>query len=275
MHQRLRPRIKKRSAIVLALASAAALALGGIASAITDNQSSLSFKFSPNTVPTSTFQNGSLFVHTHTVYANPGTPGGFVQQLVLFFDSDFKFTPGTIPKCTATFDGFTTIMQAWNTCGPGAGAAHNAYLSPATGVSGKGLVTSSDGRNFNGCVLAFNGPLNGGNPTITLLLRLTLVNGQPADCSSPASNTSGGSSSILKGTLTPAAAPFGKKLTVPNVRNATVGPLVDLTTTLKRGNYVSAKCSHNPKIWKMRGVFTYTSGGGQPADAVNATQACT
>ena len=74
----------------------------------------------------------------------------------MLYDADGRITPGTIPKCTTAQLSGKNISQAWNTCGPGAGTAHNAYLSPATAVSGR--ASTAPPSNFNGCVLVFNGP---------------------------------------------------------------------------------------------------------------------
>jgi hypothetical protein len=271
-------RIRRRYA-VLALASAAVLAVAGLAYANhTSNTSSLTgSKFTPATAPKTTFKAGSLFVHTHTNYSHPGNKsmGGFVHQVTLLFDNDFKVTPGSIPKCTATFASGTTLQAAWNACGPGAGAAKNAYLSPATGVSGRAStappsVPGGQG-NFQGCVLAFRGP---GTNSILLFTRVTLISNATADCSNPGSNTGGQTSVTLTGNVAAAGvADFGSKLTVPNIDSLPLA-LDDFTTTVKRGNYITGRCFDTNHIWNFRGTFAY-SGTGQPADTVNATQTCT
>jgi len=259
-------RIRRRYAIP-ALTAAAMLAFAGLAWA--NNVSTENFKFTPSKAPKTTFVNGGIFVHTHTTYTSPGDKahGGFAKTVTLLFDSDFKFTPGTLPKCAGTFTSGTTLQQAYAACGPNAGASKNALV-------GTGTASTAPASNFPGCVAAFNGQPSNGNPTIVLFTRVTLAVNGTANCSNPGSNTSGNTSLTLKGTLTNAGvAGFGKKLTVPNIDTAPL-PLDDFTTTVKRGNYVSAKCSHTPKTWKMRTTFAY-SGTGEAADTVNATQACT
>ena len=259
-------RIRRRYAIP-ALTAAAMLAFAGLAWA--NNVSTENFKFTPSKAPKTTFVNGGIFVHTHTTYTHPGDKahGGFAKTVTLLFDSDFKFTPGTLPKCAGTFASGTTLQQAYAACGPNAGASKNALV-------GTGTASTAPASNFPGCVAAFNGQPSGGNPTIVLFTRVTLAVNGTANCANPGSNTSGNTSLTLKGTLTNAGvAGFGKKLTVPNIDTAPL-PLDDFTTTVKRANYVSAKCSHTPKTWKMRTTFAY-SGTGEAADTVNATQACT
>src|SRR6476659_242627 len=106
-------RIRGRSAVVLTLIAAAALAVGFIAFAAsaaadppacnpgtsaTDNESCVNFQVLPNHSAAS----NSLFVHTHTNYAHPGDTahGGFASTVTLLFDNDFAITPGTTPTCT-------------------------------------------------------------------------------------------------------------------------------------------------------------------------------
>ena len=276
-------RTKRR--VAFTLATAAAVAVGFIAFAAsaaaapppcnpgtsaTDNKSCVNFQVLPSN-PGATAKPASLFVHTHTNYAHPGNKaqGGFAKTVTLLFDSDFTLTPGTIPKCTTAQLSGKNISQAWATCGPGAAASHNAYLSPATAVSGR--ASTAPPSNFPGCTLVFNGPTVGGNPTVILYARVTLVANGTANCNNPASNTSGNTTVLLTGTIAPAGvAGFGKKLTVPGI-DALPLPLDDFTALVKRGNYFKAKCSASP--WHVRGTFAY-SGTGQAADVSNPTQAC-
>jgi hypothetical protein len=276
-------RIRRRAAFVLAPAAALAVGLFAFAASAaadppacnpgtstTDNKSCVNFQVLPSN-PGPVADPASLFVHTHTNYAHPGNKaqGGFAKTVTLLFDSDFTITPGTTPKCTTAQLSGKTIAQAWSTCGPAAGAAHNAYLSPATAVSGR--ASTAPASNFPGCTLAFNGPTVNGNPTITLYTRVTLVANGTANCNTPATNTSGNTTVLLSGTIAPAGvAGFGKKLTVAGIDQLPL-PLDDFTALLKRGNYFKAKCSASP--WKVRGTFAY-SGAGQAADVSNPTQAC-
>jgi len=264
-----------RHRALLAFAGVAALVVVGSATAVANNVSTLSgSKITPSKLPATTFKQASLFVHTGTVYTAPGDKahGGFAKTVTLLFDDDGKISTAGIPTCAGNFASSTTMKQAWAACGPAAGAAHNAYLSPPTGVSGR--ASTAPPSNFNGCVLAFNGVPSGGNPTIVLFTRVTLAPNGTANCANPGNNTTGNTSVTLKGTLTNAGvAGFAKKLTVPNIDTAPL-PLDDFTTTVQRGNYVQGKCSHTPKTWKMRTTFAY-SGAGEAADTVNATQACT
>ena len=267
-------RIRKRTTVV-ALAGVAALVTMGGAAALANNVSTLSgSKITPSKLPATTFKQASLFVHTGTTYTSPGDKahGGFAKTVTLLFDDDGKISTTGIPQCAGTFTSGTTLKQAWAACGPAAGASKNAYLSPTTGVSGR--ASTAPPSNFNGCVLAFNGKPSNGNPTIVLFTRVTLAVNGTANCANPANNTSGNTSLTLKGTITNAGvADFGKKLTVPNIDTAPL-PLDDFTTTVKRGNYITARCHDANKILNIRGTFAY-SGTGEAPDTVNSTEHCT
>jgi hypothetical protein len=250
-------RIRRRHAAIFAIAAVGALAAAGAAFAITNNVSTVSFKFSPSTgVPKSTFKSGSIFVHTHTNFAHPADKGqgGFVKRVQLYFDSDFKFNPGSVPICSKNL-GTLNEKQAMAACGK------------ALVGTGTAQGTNATNGTIKGCVLAFNGKKNSaGQATLILHSRFPM-----SSCANPSNNTSGLTNVILTGTLKPANKPgFGKMLDVPNIDTAPL-PLKDFTTTVKKGSYVQARCSASP--WRMQTKFTY-SGTGQTPDTVNSTQAC-
>jgi ABC-type transport system substrate-binding protein len=104
-------RIKRRSAVVLALAAAGALVTAGVALAAAS--STVTLNFTPSNLPTTTFQSGKLGVHTHTNYTNPGNanPGGATQRAQLFFDDDFKINTGATPLCTPSGGDMANAMS--------------------------------------------------------------------------------------------------------------------------------------------------------------------
>ena len=250
-------RIRRRHAAILAIAAIGALAAAGAAFAVTNNVSTATFKVTPNTgLSKTTYKNVSLFVHTHTDFLHPGDKahGGFVKDVKLYFDSDLKFNTSAAPVCNKNLAN-TTEKQAMALCG--------------SSLVGKGTAqaTSTTNATIKGCVLAFNGPKSGTNPTIILHSRFVM----PNPCPNPSTSTAGSVDAILKGTLTAAGKPgYGKKLDVPNIDTQPL-PLKDFTTTVQKGSYVQARCSATPL--RMQTVFTY-SGTGQAPDTVNATQAC-
>ena len=246
-------RIRRRRAAILVVAAIGALAAAGAAYAITNNTSTLAFKFSPSTgLSKTTYKSGSLFVHTHTNFAKPGDKanGGFVKDVKLYFDTDLKFNASAAPVCNKNLAN-TTEKQAMALCG--------------SSLVGKGTAqaTSTANATIPGCVLAFNAP----NSKIILHSRFVIN----PPCPNPTTSTDGSVDAILTGTLTNAGvAGFGKKLDVPNIDTQPL-PLKDFVTTVQKLSYVQARCSATPL--QMRTVFTY-SGTGQSPDTVNATQAC-
>jgi hypothetical protein len=270
-------RIRKRY-VMLAFASVAALAVGGIAFAshTNDNVSTLSgSKITPSQLPRDTFKPASLFVHTGTHYADPAqaTLGGKAKTVTLLFDDDGKLNLTGIPKCTATFGSGTTIAAAWERCGPGADTAPevNAYLSPSTGVSG--TISTAPPGNFPGCNLVFKKS----STQLLLFARATLVQNGTADCSSPGTNNSGNTSTTLTGTLsTQAITPdYRTKLTVPLPSTIPLA-LDDFKSTVKRASVFRGRCRDTNKQLHLRGRFQYTdSQTEQPPDTVTKTKACT
>jgi len=288
-------RTRKRVAFVLAAAGAlgvGSFAFAGSASAFTNcvpptpnttagNQSCINGQIVPSTGLGSTFHNISLYTHVATRYLHPGDKanGGFAHTVSVLYDSDGTINPGTIPKCSTSALAGKNIAQAWATCGPGAGAAHNAYLTtgppqlpagaPPTATSGR--ASTAPPSNFNGCTLIFNGPTVNGNPTDILYTRVTLVPNGTANCLSPATNTSGNSTVILQGKVLPAGVSgFGKKLVTTGI-DALPLPLDDFYATVNRGSYVQARCTHS--LLRQRGIFVY-SGTTQATDTANFSQPC-
>jgi len=278
-------RSRRRAVFVLAPIAACAVGLFGYASSAvadpppcnpgtstTDNKSCVNFQVLPND-PGATFTNASLFFHTHTNFAHPGNKaqGGFPKTITLNLHTDFRINQGTIPKCPiSALPQTTTIAEAWASCGPGS-ASRNAYLSPPTAVSGRVSTVPVAGQ--EGCTLVFNGPNMNGNPTILLFARFTLFSQGPANCSSPATNNLGDSSTFWQVPITNSGvAGFGKMLVVSHLDQYSA-PIDDFTATLKRGNYFQAKCTVSP--WKVLGVFAYSAvPSPQPTDAPTATQPC-
>jgi hypothetical protein len=213
-----------------------------------------------------------LNVQTATVYAHPGdaAQGGKAKTVTLLFDNDVVINLTGIPSCNANFTAGTTIAQAWERCGPGADTAPevNAYLSPATAVSG--TASTAPPSNFPGCTLVFKRS----STSLLLFSRITLAQNGTPNCANPATNTAGNTSTILTGNLSNVSTPdFKTKLTVPNVDQLPL-PLDNFKATIKRGNVFKARCKDNNKLLNLRGTFQY-SGTGQATDTVNKTKACT
>jgi hypothetical protein len=292
----------KRRYLVLAFASVTAFVVGGVAYAdhgptphthcgptpnnCTDNHSSLpTWNVAPSALPGSgnggtnggsgTLANVALTVQTHTNYAHPGDPlqGGKVAKVELWFDNDVAVNLSGIPSCTATFGSGTTIAAAWERCGPGADEPGevNAYLSPPGAVSG--TISTAPPGNFPGCNLVFKKS----GTQLLLFARATLVQNGTPNCSNPATNTSGNTSTTLTGALSTQAvtADYKTKLNVPLPSTIPLA-LDDFKSTVKRGGVFRARCRDTNKRLNLRGKFTYTdSQTEQPPDTVNKFKACT
>jgi hypothetical protein len=268
-------RLRKRHAI-LAFAAVAALVVGGTAFANhTSNVSSVrEFTFAPKDLPTSRFRAGALTVRVHTNYAHPGdkSRGGYAKTVTLLFDNDMKVNLRGIPSCRATFGSGTTIRRAWERCGPGADEAGevNAYLSPRGAVSGR--ASTAPPSNFNACTLVFK---RGSNPgRILLFARVTLVVNGTANCSNPATNTAGNTTTVLTGRLSSVSqTDFRTKFRVPNISQLPL-PLDDFKAKVKRAGVFKARCADGNKRLNLRAKWVY-SGSGQPGDTVNKAFGCT
>ncbi len=254
-------RFKRRSAAIIALAVAGALSVAGIALAATS--STVSFKFSPNKVSKTTPKAGKINLHTHTNYAD--TSSNYTDRAQLYFDSDFKVNTSTLGKCNKTsISGTKTMKQAMAACG--------------SKLIGTGTATAAAGGNVvHACVLAFNGSGSGGH--VLLFTRANVAPPFSINCSSPKTNTAGNTNVLLDGALKAAGkAGYGKLLDFNHIHDASALPLTDFNVTVGKqasapnaSKWISAKCSHSNKTWKLQTKFTYDSGSPQ---TVNSTQKC-
>ena len=289
-------RTRRRAAILAASAAAFAvafIAFPGSAGAVVPNctppttptnDSCAKGLISPSTGLDGTFHNVKLFVRTRTNFEDPGNTaaGGEASKVTLDFDNDGTINVGTLPTCSEAAVAGKTIQQAWNTCGPGAGASKNAYLSTEVAPTGFGCTVnpcvSGQARAapaINACTLVFNGPKNAsGQPTTTLFARAPIPpSGTGQSCNdNPSTLTSGTSTVVLKGTVsTSPLAGYGKRLTVPNIDTKSPLPLIDFYAYVKRGNFFVSKCTASPL--KLRANWVY-SGTGQTPDTFVSSQAC-
>jgi hypothetical protein len=270
--------IKRRPVVVFAVAAAVALGAIGVAQAINAN-STVSFNFTKTPAGTigSTFKQGKLFVHTHTNYTAGGTN---TTRARLYFDKNFSFRAGAVPKCAAgKVSGNITMKQAMARC-------RSALVG--SGTAQANLVSPGD---IKGCVLAFNAqdanPNRANNqPGILLFTRLQIPGN--ISCANPANNQNGNGSILLQAPLAtnpgktspggPLPAAFykgGKWLDFNNIPQT--APLSDFRVTTgkgapftqltgSKGNFIRAKCTRRSglgtpaKKWVMRTIFTYSSG---------------
>jgi hypothetical protein len=246
-------RIRRRYAVLLALAAAGALAVSGIAMAA--SSSTFSFKFAPAKVPKKTYKAGSLFTDLRTSYTVPADP---VERTQIYLDKFFKINPNAAGKCTQSQLSAKTMAQAMAAC------------KSALVGTGKAQAQASFGT-INACVLLFNGKPQAGNPTLLVFTRAQATPNSQISCSSPATNNQGNATVLLNGVLKPASGKFSKVLDVNKITQASPFPLTVYTTTIKKGNFVSARCAAADKTWRMQIKWTYKSG---KSTTINKTQKC-
>jgi hypothetical protein len=238
------------------------LAVAGIAYA---TSSTVTVKFTPSNVPTSTYQNGAINVHTHTNYSNVNS--NFTDKAQLNFDNDFKVNVSATPKCNKTqISGTKTMAQAMAACG--------------SKLIGKGTATAAAGANtVHACVLAFNGS-GTGQGHVLLFTRANAAPPFTIDCSNPSSNTNGNTNVLLDGVLSTNPSSLGsdyangKQLLFTGIHAASPLPLTDFNVTVGKptvGNYISARCHDGDHKWNLKTKFTYN---GPTTQTVNASQTC-
>jgi hypothetical protein len=237
-------RIKRRTAVVLAIAAAGALATTGFALAnvaANGNVSAVKFNFSPTKLPKKKFHKAALTLGTKTVFNNaPPLPGGDTSRVQLFIDDDIKLNGNAAPQCNPAFSSQTTMAQAMSQCG-------NAKIGTGTTHS------ANTAGNIPGCVLVFNGT----NKRVILYSRL-FTSG--FNCSNPSTNNGGAITITLFGKLKPASGDFGTLLDVPNIDALTPAPLGDFTAKIKKDGYIKGRCHDGNHKLNVKGVHTYNDG---------------
>lgn len=240
-------RNRRRFAVITALAAAGAIAVAGIAVAATT--SSFSFKFSPSTVPKTTYKAGSLFTDLETHYTSPGNnvPGGAVERTQIFLDKNFKINTSAAAKCSSSQLSGKTMKQAMAAC------------SKALVGTGTATATANGLFEIHGCVLLFNGQPQNGLPTLKVFTRVQAANPSNITCTNPSTNSQGNATVLLNGVLKNASSPYGKVLDVNHITQAASFPLEVFKTTIKKGNYISARCAAANKTWNMKTTWTYNN----------------
>jgi hypothetical protein len=246
-------RIRRRYAVILAVATAGALAVSGIALAA--SSSTFSFKFSPAKVPKKKYQGGKLFTDLRTSYTSPADP---VERTQIYLDKNFKVNPKKAAKCSSDQLSNKTMAQAMAAC------------KKALVGKGKAQAQAPFGT-VNACVLLFNGKPQGGKPTLKVFTRAQATPNSQISCANPATNNQGNATVLLNGVLKGASGKYGKVLDVNKISQASPFPLTVYTTTIKKGKFFSARCKAKNKKWHMKVKWTYKSGQNS---TVHKTQKC-
>ena len=240
-------RTRKRYIVLLGLAAAGVLAVASVTMAATT--STFTFNLSPSAAPKTDFAAASLATDLETTYTNPGNnvPGGAIERTQIFLDKNFKINSSGLQQCSPTQLTNQTMKGAVAACG-------NAQV-------GNGIATATANGSFtiNGCVLLFNGAPQGGNPTLQVFTRVQASNPSTISCGNPSSNTQGNLTILLTGVLKPASSPYGTVLDVDHITQSASFPLEVFKTTIKKGDYVSARCNASDKTWRMQTTWTYNN----------------
>jgi hypothetical protein len=253
-------RIRKRYAIALAVVAAGGLAIASLA--LGAATSTFTFKTSPSTAPKTTYKSGSLYTDLETHYTNPGNgnPGGAVERTQIFLDKNFKVNPNAAKTCAASSLSGQTMKGAM------------AHCKTALVGSGKAqAVNPATKKPVYACVLLFNGKPQAGKPTLQVFTRVDIT-GKVLSCANPGSNTGGQTTVLLTGVYKNASGLYGKVLDVNNITKAAAFPLTSYKTTVKHGNYASARCAAANHLWHVKVVWTYNNG---QSSSVSRTQKCT
>jgi hypothetical protein len=250
-------RIRRGLFVTLAVAAAAAVGAAAIAVGAPDgNSSTAKVKVFPKKLPKKKRKPAKLLTHVSTDYAHPAVKpqGGFVKRTQIWYDDDGKIRTKGIPKCKANLAG-TTMGQAMALCGK------------AKVGSGTAVATSTQNASIPNCVLVFNGPKKGGNPTVLLHTRV-----QGNNCNKPKGNNSGSLTIVLKGVIKPASGDYGDKLDVKNIDSAPL-PLKDFKATVGGGKsrYITARCHDKDHTLNAKAKFTYSDG---QSDTVKSKSTC-
>jgi hypothetical protein len=177
------------------------------------------------------------------------------NRVRVYIDDDLKLTTVGLAQCQPSSLANTTTAQARSRC--------------ASSKVGQGSTVAFIGGNPDAAVsgqnTVFNGPRQGGRPTLVVHNRIDAV----------------GSTVVLVGVLKPGTGDFGIVLDV-NVPTLPLGTaLASFQTLIKRTythrgdrkNYVSARCGDNNRTWNFKGRDDY--GGGEPPKTATVTQRCT
>jgi hypothetical protein len=219
----------------------------------------VSFEFAPSAVPRHSYAAGSIHVHLRTV-APPDTRASRVR---FDFDNSFKFAPDSVPTCRQEdiFNSQIDMATAMARCG-------SANIGSGTVKATSGTTT------YKPCVLAFNGPREGGVPTVLLFVRFQF-SPPVADCSNPSSNHGGDVTLLVKGFLRRSPLDrYRKKLTLNRLNRVQPFPLTSLNLTFQKDDYISARCGRGDsrRGWQLRTAVGYVKP--RSVEVVKSAQRC-
>ena len=235
-------RIRRRYSVLLVVGVVAGLAVAGIAYAATT--STFTFKATPSTAPKNTYKAGSLFTDLETHYTNPGNnnPGGAVDRTQIYLDKNFKVDPTAATKCSSSQLSGKTMAQAMAACS----TRWSVQERPRPRPTACSASTAA-------CCCSTASP-QGGNPTLQVFTRVQASNPSNITCGNPATNSQGNATILLTGVYKPTTGLYSKILDVQHITQSASFPLTSYKTTVKHGNYASARCAAADHLWHMKVV---------------------
>ena len=250
-----------RRRLMLAVATTAAtLAATGITMAV--GTSTVSFIFTPSTVPKHHFTSGTLSVHAHSAF----TRDTRTDRIRFNFDDQFTFAPSSVPASCNPFDvsAIIDMAEAMARCGPAKIGTGTVQFTHAT-------------ETYNGCILAFNRTPPGQLPRVLLFMVAGFAPASTTiDCSNPRSNHNGNSTVLLQGILRRGETrpDYRVQLDLNHISQATAFPITDLDLKLQRGRYISARCGTEDRLraWQLRTRLRYVNP--TSFQKVDSTQRC-
>jgi hypothetical protein len=240
-------RFKRPLGVVIAAAMAGVLAMAGLALAANNNQT-MEASIDPNKLPKKTYKPAKINVDVSTT--NDAAPSGpscgttgtncpaKTSPATIKFDKDLKFDTKSVKFCKENLAG-TSTEDAKDAC-------------PKSVVGKGGATVYIPGLGTHAAVVtAFNGASKN---KLILHSRLDI-----------------GTTALLNGTLEDAPGKkFGSQLVVPVDALPGGAVIAQFDTSVKKGGYVKARCSH--KEWKFSSDWTYYDG--DPVNGVTDSQKC-
>jgi hypothetical protein len=244
-----------RKHLVWVLGLALAVAVTGIAVAGGTQQHTVRAKVLPARQDDNRFGAASLNFTTASTCTGQNCRLNPANRVRVYIDDDIKLTSGGLARCQQSQLANTTTAQARARCG-------SAMVGKGTSVA---FIAGNPQAPVSGTNTTFNGPPQGGRPTLIVHNRIEAV----------------GSTVVLTGVLKPGSGDFGTILDV-NVPPLAFGTaLASFQNKIQRSfrfrgrtrHYLSARCGDNNRTWNFKGRDDY--GSGDPPLTATVTQRCT
>jgi hypothetical protein len=251
---------RSRVFITGVLALGVAVAVSGIAAAAAgDPVQKIDAVVSPKKLPASDLKPAKLHVTTETFYDSgtgaddPARIPPKASKAVISLPDNLEFDPSVVPQCKtdiSTLSSDAAIAACKTSQVSTASTTKNAAVAAVPLGPGQSRV------NLDARVVAFNGPKQGGKPSILLHSYIPQLN----------------VTTLLVGVLKNASGKYGNKLdvTIPPLAGG-AGAIRMFSVEIKKGAYVQGTCPANDKTLHFAGAFTTDVGVLKATDTVKCT----